>query len=270
MYEHPLYGLVIPEKGWVPAPRFVLRRYRILKLMEALPKGDVLEIGCGAGTLLHDLAARGFRCVGYEASSPAYALARYVHQRSPNVHIVDHISEGWRGHFDYVLAFEVLEHIEDDVEALAKWRSWLKPSGRLVLSVPAHQKRWNDSDVWAGHFRRYERAELRVLTEQSGFMVQHLECYGFPLANIIDPIRVCFHKRGLRNQGSAKEFQAARAKNNDRSGIQRDMESRLFPLQTSWLGVRIMRAFLKAQDGFLDTEKGNGYLMISQTAAQCR
>lgn len=265
MYEHPLYGLVIPEKGWVPAPRFVLRRQRILKLMEALPKGNVIEIGCGAGTLLHDLAARGFSCVGYEASPQAYALARYVHQKSPNVEIVDHITNDWQGNFDYVLAFEVLEHIEDDVGALARWRTWLKPGGRLVLSVPAHQKRWNDSDVWAGHFRRYERTTLKILIEQSGFKIQHFECYGYPLANIIDPIRTHFHKRALRKQIEIN-FETARAKNNDRSGTQRNIELRLYPLQTSWLGIKIMGVFLRAQDRFLDTDRGNGYLLIARVA----
>ena len=265
MYDHPLYGLVVPEKGWVPAPRFVLRRYRILKLMEALPKGNVLEIGCGAGTLLHDLAVRGFGCVGYEASPQAYAIARYVHQKSPNVDIVDRIADDWPGRFDYILAFEVLEHIEDDVGALAKWRAWLKPGGQLVLSVPAHQKRWNDSDVWAGHFRRYERAELMTLIEQSGFKIQHFECYGFPLANIIDPIRTHFHKRALRKQIDV-DLETARAHNNGRSGTQRNIELRLYPLQASWLGTRIMRVFLRVQDTFLATDRGNGYLIIAQVA----
>lgn len=262
MYEHPLYGLVIPEKGWVPAPRFVLRRYRILKLMEALPKGSVLEIGCGAGTLLHDLATRGFSCVGYEASPQAYALARYVHQKSPNVKIVDHTRNDWQGNFDYVLAFEVLEHIEDDVGALAKWRTWLKPGGRLVLSVPAHQKRWSAADIWAGHYRRYERASLAGTLEKSGFQIQHTECYGYPLANMVEPLRIYFYTKELRKRAAGGGV--SRAGNNQRSGFDRKYESRLFKLQNLRLTQATVKFFLKAQERFLDGEKGNGYLVVAR------
>ena len=45
------YGAVL-EGRWVPAPRFVLRRDRVLPLVEGLPAGRVIEVGCGSGALL--------------------------------------------------------------------------------------------------------------------------------------------------------------------------------------------------------------------------
>ena len=51
------YGAVL-EGRWVPAPRFVLRRDRVLPLVESLPAGRVIEVGCGAGALLRELAQR--------------------------------------------------------------------------------------------------------------------------------------------------------------------------------------------------------------------
>ena len=51
MHLHKLYGPVVPEHQWVPAPSFVVRRNRILKLVAALTPGELLEVGCGSGTL---------------------------------------------------------------------------------------------------------------------------------------------------------------------------------------------------------------------------
>ena len=52
MEIHPVYGISFPERGWVPAPRYLLRRDRVLRLLARLPVGRLLEIGCGSGALL--------------------------------------------------------------------------------------------------------------------------------------------------------------------------------------------------------------------------
>ena len=83
--------------------------------------------------------------------------------------------------FDLVCAFEVLEHIEDDLGALEQWRGRLKPDGWILLSVPAHAAQFGPSDEHAGHFRRYERAELTERLEKAGFRVVSLRSYGVGL-----------------------------------------------------------------------------------------
>ena len=52
MYFDNLFGPVVLEQGWVLAPRYSLRRRRVLELTMGWPEGDLLEVGCGAGTLL--------------------------------------------------------------------------------------------------------------------------------------------------------------------------------------------------------------------------
>src|SRR3546814_16202134 len=59
----------------------------------------------------------------------------------------------------------------------------LAPNGKMILSVPAHRSRWGAGDVWAGHYRRYDRNDVEQLLVSCGMEVEHLECYGFPLAN---------------------------------------------------------------------------------------
>lgn len=263
---HPVYGPSLPEAGWVPAPRYLLRRNRILALLRGCPPGPYLEIGCGPGALLFDLRQKGFQCQALETSSAARKLARELHSGHPEVEIFDREQPDWTGRFEYLAAFEVLEHIEDDRKALESWIPWLKPGGVLLLSVPAHQRKWNATDVWAGHFRRYERAQLCSLLHAAGFEVLRCESYGFPLANLIEPIRARHHARQLRAAAGeeGREERALNQQRTEQSGVSRSLEARLYPLQSSRLGVWAMRAAFGLQRLFLSRDLGTGYLVLAR------
>ncbi len=73
--------------------------------------------------------------------------------------------------FDVVAAFDVVEHCDDDVLAMAELTRVLVPGGRLLLSVPAYQWAWSDHDVLAGHHRRYTRPAFERLVEGAGVRV---------------------------------------------------------------------------------------------------
>lgn len=261
---HPIFGIALPQFGWVPAPRYLLRRDRILRLLRSLPAGRLLEIGCGAGALIEDLARAGHSCQAIETSPEAVRLANVIHHSKPNVQIRAEAATDWHDSFDYILSFEVLEHIRDDRQALSQWADWLKTGGYMLVSVPAHRRRWNASDVWAGHFRRYEREELKQLLEETGLTTIVIECYGFPLANVIEPIRGWLHRRALMREGPASSEDQARASNTSRSGTQRTYESRFYPLQVSVIGTAIMRLSFAVQSIFIRTELGTGYLALAQ------
>ena len=47
---------------------------------------------------------------------------------------------------DLAVAFEVIEHIEDDAEALRLWREHLRPGGWVMLSTPPFQSRFGALD----------------------------------------------------------------------------------------------------------------------------
>lgn len=256
--EDSLLGPAAPSLGWVPAPRYLLRRRRILRQLRRLPASDVVEVGPGAGMLLQELAARGFTCTAVEASAEARALITTLASRSGR-HVEVHASgdPSWAGRFPLVLAFEVLEHIEDDAAALAQWVSWLAPGGTLLLSVPAHPRRWNAADVWAGHYRRYRRRDLERLVATAGLRLEHLECFGYPLGNLTERIQA---------RQAAREFAAAgrsgdREVNNHRSGIERSHVMRLYPLLRSPPGRLALRAALVMQALCSTLPLGNGYLL---------
>jgi SAM-dependent methyltransferase len=264
MEFHSLYGLNAPGFGWTPAPRYLLRRNRVLKLLSGLTPGRLLEVGCGAGALLRDLDHAGFLCSALETSPAALDLARTINRDLPRTSLFSEPRHSWSGSFEVLLALEVLEHIEDDRQVLALWRSWLGPRGMLLISVPAHPQRWNATDDWAGHVRRYRRQGLQDLLEASGFSIIHLECYGFPLANVLEPIRARHHARLLREQRKPPEQTPIPEISGDRSGIERSMEVRLSPLLFSKAGVGIMRLAFFIQGLFSRTDWGNGYLVLAQ------
>jgi SAM-dependent methyltransferase len=232
--------------------------------MDSLPRGDLLEIGCGSGAILHDLAKMGFSCKGIEISPAALKIARYVNRNSANVTIWGKNQEEWQYKFDYILGLEVLEHIDDDLGALQQWASLLKPNGGLLVSVPAHPRRWDASDVWAGHFRRYQRDGLRRLLEDAGFSVQEIECYGFPLGNILEPLRAYYCARLEGREEILEVEEDQRMVNTKRSGVERPLETKLYYLQTSWIGTKIMQLFCALQGWFTRTDFGNNYLALAK------
>jgi SAM-dependent methyltransferase len=151
------------------------------------PETTVLEIGAGEGAMGARLAGR-FCYVGVEPDPHSFAKARAriealglgrMVQGDPSVLDPDQA-------FDVVCAFEVLEHIQDDQGALRAWKERLRPGGRLLLSVPAYQKRFGPSDSRVGHFRRYDPEQMRSLLLSAGYTRPVIRMYGFPLAYALE------------------------------------------------------------------------------------
>ncbi|HAV12752.1 MAG TPA: class I SAM-dependent methyltransferase [Opitutae bacterium] len=258
MYEHPAYGVVIPEKSWVPAPRYLLRRDRILRWLKTQPKGSVLEIGPGSGALLKDMAKMGWDCVGLDVSKNALDLTNYVTESCGNVELYANKDDLEGRQFDLVIACEVLEHIEGDQQMFNEWSDFLRSGGCLLLSMPAHMKRWDETDVWAGHYRRYEYDDLVALSQNNSMEIGKIECYGFPLALLTTAVRVSYlSKKGRaerKNPGDKQE-------KTEQSGVNRGFEMRYFGIQKSWLGVLAMRFGMWLQHLFVKKPYGNGYLL---------
>ena len=73
--------------------------------------------------------------------------------------------------FDSVVLVNVLEHIDDDVGALADLRALLEPGGRLCVFVPAFDGLYSDFDRSIGHRRRYRRSQLITTFDRAGLAI---------------------------------------------------------------------------------------------------
>ena len=149
------------------------------------PKGAaILEIGCGTG---HNLAMLGeFGQVdALELDEEARGVAEGRLGRRVMSSPLPELSEVAEKHYDLIGAFDVIEHIDDDRAALASIAQRLKPGGRLVVTVPAHQWMWSAHDVVNHHKRRYSKTALRRLIEASPLRLDRIGYFNsllFPAA----------------------------------------------------------------------------------------
>jgi SAM-dependent methyltransferase len=188
-----------------------LRSDAICEGLRIAGPNSILEIGPGLGAMAMRLS-RYYDYTGVELDPSSYQILRKkleVLGRGSAVEDFASIVNGSK--FDLVCAFEVLEHICDDVGALRSWRALLKPTGYLMLSVPAHARKFGPLDEFVGHFRRYERAELRAKLEQTGFEVNWIDCHGMLLGQGLHMASNAITRRGAR-QNSRDEATGASAR----------------------------------------------------------
>jgi SAM-dependent methyltransferase len=149
----------------------------------------ILEVGAGTGNITQFLCAGG-RAVLATDVVPSYRRElESIFANHHNVRIgkfdldktapAEYVAEG----FDSVVCLNVLEHIENDLFALEQMRAILVPGGKLSLLVPSHQFLYGEFDRAVGHFRRYEKHELKEKLEHAGFRVNELKF--FSLAAIL-------------------------------------------------------------------------------------
>lgn len=224
-----------------------------------MPRGRLLEVGCGSGALLCDLTRLGFNACGLETSVQAVHMAEKLASLASSTHqIAPQPETSWAQKFNVVCAFDVLEHIQDDQLALQTWRQWLAPGGTLILSVPAHRKRWGAGDEWGGHWRRYDRSDLLDLASAHDLEIEHIECYGFPVANATEWLGNFIYRRMMRQRGSTSKAAATAS-----SGIERKNYSRLAGLITSPLGTAGLAIANCMQNASLKVDWGSGYLLVA-------
>jgi SAM-dependent methyltransferase len=183
---------------------------RLLSSMTDIER--VIEIGAGEGAVGVRLARRYAKYVGVEPDeySNRVANARLGAVGNREASIVRSLSAVPAvAEFDLLCAFEVLEHIEDDTAALLEWRRRLKPEGWILISVPAYQGRFSESDVHSGHFRRYDPEVLRRLLHDVGFYDPDIYLYGFPLGHLLEFGRNVLARRDTKARESSIQERTA-------------------------------------------------------------
>ena len=177
--------------GWGDAPDLYGPRhdYReslmMRRLRPALATGHVLNAGCGAGSFTLRLLDAGYEVTSVDASEAFVERVRQLVGDRGAVELADlHALRFEAGAFDAIVCGEVLEHLDDDQTAVREFARVLKPGGVVLASVPANPWRYDWSDHWAGHRRRYTAAGLAERFTAAGFADVDVTDYGFPLLGL--------------------------------------------------------------------------------------
>ena len=142
--------------------------------IEANKPWRILDIGCGGGVAFDDFSQFG-EVYGIEPDEHlAHAIPKWEDRIEQRFFDADYAPEE---PFDLVLMLDVLEHIEQDEDALLSLRKILRPDGFAIITVPALMSLWSAHDEVNHHFRRYTASNLKTLLTSTGFQVHRLHYF---------------------------------------------------------------------------------------------
>lgn len=157
---------------------FVGKRKIVLSLLDKLytPTTNlkIMDVGCGTGTMMNYLKKYG-SVVGIDTSDEALNFCRQRGKRKVYKANINRLPFN-NSSFDLVTALDVIEHVEEDDQALQELFRVCKKGGRVTITVPAYNFLWSKHDIALEHKRRYTAKELKKKIENVGF---HMEFFSY-------------------------------------------------------------------------------------------
>jgi SAM-dependent methyltransferase len=168
------------------APRFNDWMYQVTSRRLT---GRVLEIGSGIGNISEQYLKDGRKLMLSDIRENYCQYLEEKFEQEPTcagVRLLDLVHPNFDmeyldllGSFDGVFALNVVEHIADDVLAIANAKKLLRKGGRLVILVPAYQALFNEFDRALEHYRRYTEGSLKTVFEKNNLQIVHSQYFNF-------------------------------------------------------------------------------------------
>ena len=214
----------------LPPPGTLCQTQAVLELVDASRAKTFCEIGVGAGDVSATLCRRGLIGVGIELSPEAAAIARaslgdLIELGRYRLIEGDFMTIAGAQSFDLALCLMVIEHIEHDAEFIARVVELVRPGGTVIIGVPGRMDRWGVEDETAGHFRRYERADLARMLGDAGLERVEVRSVSVPVANLL------FHLSNvlIRRAGEERKLALGQETRTQTSGIRDIPFKTMFP-----------------------------------------
>ncbi len=152
---------------WRSRERMLVRMIESLALCQP---AEILDVGCGNGLFLSALRAFG-NVRGIEVDTSLLDEQGPFREQISTDPLGSRKYDNWQ--FDLITACDVIEHIEQDADAVNHMVSMLKPGGYLLLTVPAFTLLWDHHDEINHHYRRYRRCDVENLLDRN---LQSMSC----------------------------------------------------------------------------------------------
>ena len=133
---------------------------------------NILEVGAGIGNITDFIILRDkLTLIDIDQSYIDYLNAKYSFRNQSNFNVfradIQNIEPSPLSEtkYDTVICLNILEHLENDRKAVENMISLLQPAGRLIILVPALNTLHGSMDISFGHYRRYNKKQLRILIQ---------------------------------------------------------------------------------------------------------
>jgi len=163
---------------------YLLRKMAVEKNFQHERPELVLEVGSGISPVM----TRTDRIIYTDLSLKALQILKRTHARGSCV-VADGMCLPFRsGVFSHTVCSEVLEHLEDDSEALKELSRVMRLAGRLIITFPHRKIYFANDDRFVNHFRRYELVEMEDRLKEAGFRPVYVQKVLGPL----EKVTMCF------------------------------------------------------------------------------
>lgn len=163
-------------------------------------KAHILDLGCGTGQNLKELAKLG-NSQGLDNSPEAI---KYSRKKGLKVTLGQADKTGFSSdHFNLITMFDVLEHVDEE-KTLNEARRILAKNGCLLITVPAYSWLWSKWDNVLHHKRRYTKKKLQEVLKNNNFEIIKISyLYSFL---VLPVIVIRFLKSKLSKQNYSSDF----------------------------------------------------------------
>jgi SAM-dependent methyltransferase len=159
------------------------RRHLLARELRGVRPGVALDVGAAGGGNTRVLRDLGWRATALEYGAEGAGVA--AERGLPTLRGDATALPVADGSLDLVVAFDVLEHIEDDDSAVQDVLRVLRPGGHFFVAVPCDPKLWSAHDEAVGHVRRYTRPTLTSLLVRNGFTLGPVRSWNVLLRPVV-------------------------------------------------------------------------------------
>jgi 2-polyprenyl-3-methyl-5-hydroxy-6-metoxy-1,4-benzoquinol methylase len=155
-----------PALRWMAWRRVEVIARHLAKAVKAGERGTaVMDYGCGTGVLLEECSRAADRVWGVDLvlDSARLLVREWGLERVTLLTPPEAAAQVPDGSLDAIVAAEVLEHIEPLEPALDQFHRWLKPGGRLLVSLPTENRLYQLGRKLAGFSGHYHHANAATI-----------------------------------------------------------------------------------------------------------